>query len=114
MPRRQLLEAGVHVVEPQAAAVPAALPVADAGRLPPVEATEEEALCAAAEETHRMGVGDRTACAEASRVAKEAAGRRQQEDGERRRRSKMVQNIALCERLGIKYSTKGAACAPRK
>ena len=101
-------------MEPQAAAVPAALPVADAGRLPPVEATEEEALCAAVEETHRMGVGDRTACAEASRVAKEAAGRRQQEDGERRRRSKMVQNIALCERLGIKYSTKGAACAPRK
>ena len=57
---------------------------------------------------------DGAACAEVSRVATEAAGRRQQEDGERRPCSKMVQNIALCEKLGIKYSTKGAACAPRR
>ena len=64
--------------------------------------------CAAVEETHR------DACAEASRVAKEAAGRRQQEAGERRRRSKMVQNIDLCKKLGIRYSTKGAASAPRR
>ena len=84
LPHRQLPEAGVHVAEPQAAAAPAALPnpVADAGRLPAVEATEEEALYAAVEEAQRMGAGDGAACAEATQVAKEAADRRQQEDGE--------------------------------
>ena len=111
LPHWQLPEAGVHVAEPQAAAAPAALPnpVADAGQLPAVEATEEEALYAAVEEAQRMGAGDGAACAEATQ---EAADRRQQEDGERRRRSKMVQNIALCEKLGIKYRTKGDACPP--
>jgi len=64
-------------VEPQAAAAPAVLPVADAGRPPVVEATEEEALCAAVEEAQRIGAVDRAACADAPRVAKEAAVRRQ-------------------------------------
>ena len=101
----------MHVVEPQAGAAPSVLSVADAGRPPVVRATEEEALCVAVEEAPRIGAVDRAACAETSHVAKEAAVRRQQEDGERRRRSKMVQNIAMCEKLGIKYRTKGATCA---
>ena len=45
-------------------------------------------------------------------VAKEVAVRQRQEDRERRRRSQMVQSIALCEKLGIRYRTEGAACSP--
>ena len=76
------------------------------------EATEDEALCAAVNEAQGMSAGEGTAYAEAPRAAKEAAGRRQRAEVERRRRSQLVQNIALCEKLGIRYSTKGAARPP--
>ena len=116
LPRRQRPEAGTQVAAPQAAAAPSVLPdlAADAGRLPTVEAIEEEALRVAVEEAQRLNAADGAACAEATQAAKEATGKRQQEDGERRRRSKVVQNIALCEKLGIPYRTTGAACVPRR
>ena len=116
LPRRQRPEAGTQVAAPQAAAAPSVLPdlAADAGRLPTVEAIEEEALRVAVEEAQRLNAADGAACAEATQAAKEATGKRQQEDGERRRRSKVVQNIALREKLGIPYRTTGAACVPRR
>ena len=77
-----------------------------------MEASKDEALCAAVDEVQGACTGERTACAEVPHAAKEAASRRQRADVERRRRSQLVQNIALCEKLGIRYSTKGAACAP--
>ena len=111
--RRQLPETGVPDAKPHAPAIPPD-PVADAGRLPVVEATEDEALCAAVNEAQGMSAGEGTAYAEAPHAAKEAAGRRQRAEVERRRRSQLVQNIALCEKLGIRYSTKGAARPPRR
>ena len=111
LPRRQLQETGVPDSKPRAPAVPPN-PVADAGRLPVVEATEDEALCAAVNEAQEMSAGKEAACAEAPHAAKEAAGRRQRAEVERRRRSQLVQNIALCEKLGIRYSTRGAAPPP--
>ena len=95
-PRQPLPKAGVHDSEPLA---PAAQPVspADAGRLPVVEASEDEALCAAVDEVQGACTSERTAGAEAPQAAKEAASRRQRADVERRRRSQLVQNIALCE-----------------
>ena len=57
------------------------------------------------------------ACAGEGNVVKKAAPRRGQEDSERRQRSKVLQTIALCERLGLKYSDAGAKhvlCAPRR
>ena len=113
LPCRQFPEAGVRDAEPRAPAVPP-VPVADAGRLPVVEATEDEALCAAVDEAQETSAGERTACAEAPHAAREAAGRRQRADAERRRRSRLVQDIALCEKLGVRYSTRGAARAPRR
>ena len=47
-----------------------------------------------------------------TRAATEAEVRWRQEEGERRRRSKLVHNIALCEKPGLKNSTKGATTCP--
>ena len=114
LPRRQRPEAGTQVAAPQAAAAPSVLPdlAADAGRLPTVEAIEEEALRVAVEEAQRLNAADGAACAEATQAAKEATGKRQQEDGERRRRSKMVQNIALCDKLGVKTAPRAPRVPP--
>ena len=62
-----------------------------------------------------MGGGSDMAARPGSvRVAREVAVRQRQEDREQRRRSQMVQSIALCEKLGIRYRTEGAPCPPGK
>ena len=73
--RRQLPETGVPDAEPHAPAI-SPDPVADAGRLPVVQATEDEALCAAVNEAQGMSAGEGTAYAKTPCAAKEAAGRR--------------------------------------
>ena len=100
-PHQPLPKAGVHDSELQAPAAQPA-PPANAGRLPVVETSEDEALCAAVDEVQGACTGGKTACAEVPHAAKEAAGRRQRAEVERRRRSQLVQNIALCEKLGIR------------
>ena len=91
-------------------------PFADAGKLPAVEATlglrKRRSLQPWNEEAQRMRACVGAAFAEAARAAKEAEVRWRQEEGERRRRSKLVHNIALCEKPGLTYSIKGATCAP--
>ena len=93
LPRRQLPETGVPDSEPRAPAIPPD-PVADAGRLPVVEATEDEALCAAVNEAQGMSAGKEAACAEAPHAAKEAAGRRQRAEVERRRLLELGARVA--------------------
>ena len=87
---------------------------------------DEEALLAAAEEATAMAEApaavEAASAVEAAPAGEAGAGtptaaRRGQVDSERRRRSKVVQTIALCERLGLKYSDAGAKralCAPRR
>ena len=69
---------------------------------------EEEALLAAMNEAARLSEARATAevsgAGDAGAAETTAAGRGQVNSG-RRRRSKVVQTIALCERLGLKYST---------
>ena len=106
-------EASGHVAAPQAAAARVVQPEPVAAQSPVVEATEDEALSAAVEDVQRMGGGSDLAARPGSvRVAKEVAVRQRQADRERLRRSQMVQSIALCKKLGIRYRTEGAVCPP--
>ena len=81
-------------------------------------AEEEEALLAAVNEAEVMNesqAASAAVCAGNPGPVGKAAARRSHEYIERRRHSKVVQTIALCERLGLKYSSAGAAlalCAP--
>ena len=73
-------------------------PFANAGKLPAMEATLGLRKCRSLqpwnEEAQRIRACDGAAFAEATRAATEAEVRWRQEEGERRRRSKLVHNIA--------------------
>ena len=102
----------VSEAEPTAtvAAAPAArdVPNMDTSQLLDAKiAEEEEALLAAVNEAEVMNesqVASAAVCARNSGPVGKAAARRGHEYSERRRRSKVVQTIALCDRLGLKYS----------
>ena len=73
-----------------------------------VDVTEEEVLLAALDEAQWARNTDASACAEAADghsalATREAAGRGHPHDKERRKRSRRVQSIALCEILGLPY-----------
>ena len=75
---------------------------------PAVDVTEEEVLLAALDEAQWARNTDASACAEAADghsalATREAAGRGHPHDKERRKRSRRVQSIALCEILGLPY-----------
>ena len=75
---------------------------------PAVDVTEEEVLLAALDEAQWAWNTDASACAEAADghsalATREAAGRGHPHDKERRKRSRRVQSIALCEILGLPY-----------
>ena len=91
-------------------------PGGPAASSPAVDVTEEEVLLAALDEAQWARNTDASACAEAADghsalatreaaalATREAAGRGHPHDKERRKRSRRVQSIALCEILGLPY-----------
>lgn len=85
-----------------------------AGQQPVPPATEDKALLTIVTAGQRPTKGDGAACDRVDQQKKDAGAAMRHKCLQQQRRNKRVQDIALCEKLGLTYSTKNNLPAPCK